>query len=90
MPDNFKHLLLPIRLSAPDKLIFFPVFFPPSSKMTGLFPVTLFTSSEVIYTTVMPDGSRHLALVCARACVCTHRKVMATHSSITMRTMFCS
>lgn len=69
MPDKLERLLWPRRLSTPDKFNFFlPIPPPPTLKKTYFFPVTLFTSYEVIQSLVM-DSNRHLTLARVQVCV---------------------
>ena len=60
MPDKFRRLIWPHGLS--KGFFFFVVL----NKKASFFPVTLFTSSEVIETSAR-DGNRHLQV---SKCVC--------------------
>ena len=55
------------QLSTPDAFNFFQLFC--RLKMIDFFPVTLFTSSEVIYTSVL-DDNRHSTPTSVKVCVC--------------------
>ena len=71
MLDKFKCFLLPHRLCATDSFnfSFLPFFyFFLTLKMICFFPVTLFTSYEVIQSLVM-DSNRHLTLARVQVCV---------------------
>ena len=85
------HLLLPHWLSVLDKFSFFMPFFFLSLK-TSFFPMTLFTSSEVIKTLVLEGDTCKCACVCVCLCgkICSILWVKRSKNGLIQLKILCS